>query len=426
MTDKIIELLRQSDADAFEVTDKVTEGWEFYFIGHKLDQNRAKEVEHIEVTVYKKLEDGKFLGSASDEIAPTSTPEEAKKIIQDLCQRATYVKNPYFELNSKNITVETKDYDIEKTARDYIEVMQKIPETSTEYINSYEIFAEKTTRRYVNSEGIDVTTTYPSSMLEVILNAKNDEHEIELYRMYKAGSCDKDSILKEITDSLKFGKDKLIAKPTPNLNKTTVLFSTKDPVTEIVTYLCNKTHASVKYKGYSNWEIGKEIVEGVTGDKFTVRGLKELPNSSNNTPVDSEGAPVYDMYFLKDNVPQNFWGDVQFRYYLNVKEGCIIGNYCAEGGTTPEAELREGNYLEPVEFSDFSISLIEGTFAAEIRLAYLHEGGRVTPVSGGSVTGDLNELLKNVKLSKEQKQYNNFLVPSVIKMENVTVAGSEE
>ena len=145
MTDRIIELLQESGADAWEITDKVTEGWEFYFIGHELDQNRAKNVEHISVTVYRKLEDGKFLGSASEEINPTASDEEAKKVISDLCERATYVKNPYYELNKEKVTVNSSDYDIQKTARDYIEALQQIPETSTEYINSYEIFAEKCT-----------------------------------------------------------------------------------------------------------------------------------------------------------------------------------------------------------------------------------------------------------------------------------------
>ena len=112
MTDRIIELLKASAADAFEVVEKVTEGWEFYFIGHKLDQNRVKNVKHIDVTVFKKLEDGKFIGRAADEIAPTASEEEAKKIIDDLCKRAAYVKNPYYELNKKTIPTEVRDYDV--------------------------------------------------------------------------------------------------------------------------------------------------------------------------------------------------------------------------------------------------------------------------------------------------------------------------
>ena len=82
------------------------------------------------------------------------------------------------------------------------EAMQQIPETSGEDINSYEIFAESNTRRYVNSEGVDVTVSYPSSTVEVVVNARNDKHEIELYRMYTSGTCDKENLVKEISKTL--------------------------------------------------------------------------------------------------------------------------------------------------------------------------------------------------------------------------------
>jgi PmbA protein len=424
MTDRIIELLKSSGADAWSVTDTVTEGWEFYFIGHKLDQNRVRDVQHITLEVFKKSEDGQFLGSASEELPPTATDDEAKKLIDDLCKRATFVKNPYFELNKKQVSVTNKEYDPKQMAKDYIEALQQVPETDTEYINSYEIFAECKTRRFVNSEGIDVTVTYPNSMCEVVVNAKNGDHEIELYRMYTAGTCDKDNLVKEISDTLKFGRDRLIATPTPALGKATMLLSTED-ASQIYTWAGTKMHASFKYRGYSDWEIGKEILEDVKGDKITLKALKELPNSSKNIAVDSEGAEAHDMDIITANVPQNYWGDCQFRYYTGVKDAYIAGNFFVEGGTSTEAEIRTGNYIEPVEFSDFSVDPITGDFAGEIRLAYLHEGDKVTPVSGGSVSGNLVELMKNIKLSKELRQYDNRLMPSVIKLENVTIAGVE-
>ena len=424
MTDKIIDLLKESGADAWEITDKVIEAWEFYFIKHELDQNRVRDVEHIDVTVYRKLEDGKYLGSASEEISPTASIEEAKKIIDALYERASYVKNPYFELNSKNIQVEDKDYDVEKTARDYIEALSQITETSTEYINSYEIFAEKCKRHYVNSEGIDVTVTYPTSKVEVVVNARNNQHEIELYRMYEAGSCDKELLVKEISDTLKFGKDRLIATPTPALNKATVLFSTKDAV-EIYKHFALKMFASMKYRHFSDWEIGKEIAKDIKGDKLTIKALRELPNSSMNLPVDNQGAETKDMYILKDNIPENYWGECQFRYYLGVTDSFMVGNFSVDGGTHAESELRQGQYLEPVEFSDFSVDPITGDFAGEIRLAYWHDNEKTEPVTGGSVSGSLKELIGSFALSREQRQYNNYLIPSAIKIENVTIAGAE-
>ncbi len=424
MTEKIISLLKESDANAWEITDKVTEGWEFYFIKHKLDQNRVRDVEHIDVTVYRVLEDGKFMGSASQEINPTATDDEAKKIIDELYERASFVKNPYFELNKQQVETKNSDYDVSQMAKDYIEALQQIPETSTEDINSYEIFVEKCTKRYVNSEGIDVTITYPSSKVEVVVNARNDEHEIELYRMYEAGSCDKAHLVSELTNTLRFGKDKLIAAPTPALKKASVIFSTKDS-TKLYEHLSLKMYASMKYRGYSDWEIGNEVYQDVKGDKITIKALRELPNSSNNSPIDSQGAKTRDMYILKQNIPENYWGDCQFRYYLGVTDSFIVGNMQVEGGELSEEELRSGNYLEAVEFSDFNVDPLTGDFAGEIRLAYWHDGEKVTPVSGGSVSGSLPELIKNVRLSKELKQYNNYLVPSVTRIENVTISGAE-
>ena len=40
-------LLGEAGLTAWEITDLRKRGWEFYFIRHKLDQNRAKEVEDI-------------------------------------------------------------------------------------------------------------------------------------------------------------------------------------------------------------------------------------------------------------------------------------------------------------------------------------------------------------------------------------------
>ena len=131
------------------------------------------------------------------------------------------------------------------------------------------------------------------------------------------------------------------------------------------------------------------------------------------------------MDIVVDNVAKNYWGDCQNCYYTGIKDSFIAGNFVAEGGNTTESEIRTGCYLEPVEFSDFSVDDITGDIAGEIRLAYYHDGDKVTAVTGGSVSGSLAELLKDVKLSKEMKQYDSYLVPSVIRIEGVTIAGAE-
>ena len=424
MTDKIIELLKNSGVDGWEVIDKVTEGWEFYFVKHELDQNRVRDVEHISVEVYRKLEDGKFLGSASQEISPTATEDEAKKIIADLYERASYVKNPYYELGKKSAELKNKDFDPKDMAKDFIEALNEVAETDTEYINSYEIFAEKIRKRYVNSEGVDMTVTYPNSIVEVVVNAKNEEHEIELYNMYTSGTCDKEALKKEIALSLQCGKDRLKTTPTPLIKKAPLVLSTKDAVM-IGQWIAMRMHAGMVYRKMSNWEIGKPVCDDVKGDTITMKSIKELPNSSKNIGMDSQGNIVRDMDIVRDNIPQNFWGDRQFAYYMGIKDSFMPNNYELEGGKSSEEELRQGTFLEVVEFSDFRVDNLTGDIAGEIRLGYWHDGDKTTIVSGGSVSGSLPELIKDIRFSKEQKQYDNAVVPTVIRIADITIAGVE-
>ncbi len=424
MTDKIIELLKNSGSDAWEVVDNVTEAWEFYFVKHELDQNRVRDVEHINVVVFRKMEDGKLLGSASEEISPTATEEEAKKIIADLYERASYVKNPYYELTKQSEQLKNQEFDPKDIAQSFIEVFNEIPETATEDINSYEIFAEKIKKRYVNSEGVDMTVTYPKSMVEVVVNARNEKHEIELYNMYNSGTCDKEALKKEIALSLKYGKDRLDTKPTPALKKADLVLSTSDAI-NVCKWVAMRMNAAMVFRKMSKWEIGKPICDDVKGDTFTLKSVKELPNSARNIGMDSEGSIVRDMDIIRDNVPQNYWGDRQFSYYLGVKDSFMPNNYELEGGSHSEEELRSGTFLEVVEFSDFSVDNFTGDIAGEIRLGYYHDGDKVTVVSGGSVSGSLPELIKDIRFSKEQKQYDYAVVPAVMRIADVTIAGVE-
>ena len=52
MMEKFIEILSNSAADAWEITDDKIKAWEFYFIGHRLDQHRVRAVAHITLKAF--------------------------------------------------------------------------------------------------------------------------------------------------------------------------------------------------------------------------------------------------------------------------------------------------------------------------------------------------------------------------------------
>jgi predicted Zn-dependent protease len=430
-TEEIKDILEKSGADAWELTDVATEGWEFYFIRHRLDQNRIRSTRHTTVTVYKKNEDASLMGKASAEIAPTASAEEAGALVSQLLHEAGLVQDPSYDLNApsggeagggKGSSADVRS-EVCAMAKDFIETMDDLPETATEDINSYEIFCNVNTRHFMNSNGIDVWSTSPASTIEVVANARKDGREIESYRMYHSGTCDRDALKRDLTETLAVGRDRLNAGKTPELGKCDVVFST-DAALEIYSWFAFRVSADAVYRKYSDWEPGKPVSDDLSGDRITLRALKKLDNSSRNDDFDAEGAPVRDMDLIEDGVVKAYWGSRKFSCCLGLEDSFIPGNWSAGGGKRSADEIRTGRYLEVVEFSDFQVNSVTGDIAGEIRLAYLHDGDSVSIVSGGSVSGSMNGFVKDMEFSREQRQYNNFLIPAVTRLKDVTVAGA--
>ena len=424
MLDQLLEILRASAADGWEVTDLRERGWEFYFIRHRLDQNRVSSVRHIKATVYETTDGCKTLGAATAEVPLNATDDEIKALVADLSYRASLVKNAYYTLNPAAVCKEAGESpDLAAIATAYIETMKALPETETEDINSYEIFVKGITRRFLSSTGTDVIERYPSSMAEVIVNARREGHEIELYRNFTSGECDPAVLKEELAAAMRQGRDRLVAEQTPALGKIPVVFSSDDAC-EIYQYFQSHLDPAMLLRHFSDWEIGKPVAEDLAGDRLTIRTVKTLPGSSKNFSFDREGAPIRDEVLMDAGVPRFFTGGRMFSCLMGLENTFIPTNIVFEGGTKTEEEIRSGAYLEAVEFSDFQVDPIAGDVFGELRLGYYHDGkGNVTPVSGGSVSGDMGEYLKTMTMTKETRRSDNVVFPKLTRLENVTFAG---
>lgn len=424
MMEKLKQILRESGCDGWEITDVKTHGNEYYFIGHSLDQNRVKEVRHVMLNVYKKSEDGKFLGKAGAEICPDDPEELLKKQVAQLVYNASLIRNPLYTLNPARpaVPMERKSISRNDISRDFIRLMQQVPETENEYINSYEIFVSEKEIHFENSEGADLSESYPVSMMEVVVNAKNENHEIELYRMYRSGECAAERILEDLAKTMQTGRDRLHTKPTPNLKKAPVIFSGEQAV-RIAEFFLDHTDAAFIYQRMSDWKKEEPYAKEIQGDTVTLKALKTLENSPANRSFDAEGAPIRDLVLIEEGTVKNYHGSRMFSCGIGLEDSFIVSNFELCGGTYTEEQLREGTYLEAMEFSDFQVDSLTGDIFGEIRLAYLHENGTVTPLSGGSVSGNMNELLKQMRMSRKMKTVASAAVPALIRLENVTVSG---
>ena len=409
--------------DGWELKETVKNGWEFYFIRHELDQNRTVEIRTLEVTVYKALEDGKFLGSASGEIPPTASEEEADRILSGLLFQAGLMKNPFYTLNSRPVSLPAQEaMNPEKTAEDFLTAMSEVRETPEADVNSYEIFSSVLTLHFLNSEGVEYTWSRPVSMIEVVVNARKDGHEIELYRSFDSGTCDRESLKRDVEAALLTGHDRLRAEPTPQLKDIPVLFST-DAAVNIYEYFLDRAGAVFKYRQLSPWEPGKPVADDLRGDRISLEALAQLPNSSRNLPADDEGALIEDRFLIRDGLLEQFWGNRQYSRYLGLENSSKVYNYRVSGGGRTEDELRQGDYLELVEFSDFQVDPVGGDIAGEIRLGYLHENGQVKIITGGSVSGSMTEAVRDMEMSREQVCYDTAMIPKVTKLRGLLITG---
>jgi len=427
MLEKIVGILKASGVYGWEVSDVKKQGWEFYFIRHALDQHRAKNVEHITVKVYQLVDDGAALGFASAEIAPTASPEEAEQLVRDLSYRASLVKNRPYTLTppAEAALTPAGSSDLAAISGDFIRAMDALPETAGEDVNSYEIFVSDVTRRLITSTGIDETERYPSSMIEVVINARRDGHEIELYRNFKSGSCDAAGLRRDLEKAMAYGRDRLTAVPTPVSGKFDVLFSGADAC-EIYDYFVSRMNAQMVYRKMSDWEIGKPICEAAAGDRVTVTALRELENSSANHAFDAEGARIRDTVMIEDGVARHYLGGRMFASYLGLEDAFIPTNIAVSGGSCSEEALRAGQYLEVVEFSDFQVDSMTGDIFGEIRLAYWHDGERCIPVSGGSISGSMDDFVGSLRMSRETVQHDSMRIPALTRLHGVTVTGAEQ
>lgn len=419
--------LAKLECDGWELTESVKRGWEFYFIRHQLDQNRAVEVKTVTVKLYKALEDGKFLGSASGEIPPTASEAEIDKALETLLFQASLVKNPFYTLQDKPVDVpeKTARVDVEKISESFLRALRGVRETETEDLNSYEVFVSEIERRFENSNGVRYRCVYPVSTVDLVVNARREGHEIELYRFYTSGTCDSERLRGDVERVLRFGKDRLLAEPTPKLGKGDVVFSTED-AREIYQFFAAHMNAAMKVRRLSDWEIGKPICPDATGDLVTIEALSSLPNSSRDFPVDEEGAVIRDRFLVRDGVAESFWGDRQFSQYLGLADSSNVGNFRVHGGRESAEAIRGGDYLEVVEFSDFQVDTMAGDIAGEIRLGYWHHGGETTVITGGSITGNLVEAMKTMRFSSETVQYDSAVIPAVTRLEDLRITGVKE
>lgn len=432
----MVELIKKLLSDnkeisAWKINTKETEADEMFYVGKTLNMNRAKRVTHIMLTVYKDFEaDGiKYRGSYTTEIHPTMKENEIKDIIDNAVFAAGFVKNKYYPLAAR-YDVKPEVHDSSFKSRPLVEFTPLITDAifkADNYengkVNSAELFLNKVNNKIINSEGVDVQFSGYNGFMEFVTNCRGKKEEIELYKNMSFSDFKPDKITVSVDKMINLCKEKAEAKPTPALKKGTVLL-TGESVKELLSYYVVQASASSVYKNISTLKIGENVQgENIKGDRINMKLDPKLSDSTFSAPYDSDGFPLSEVSVYEDGVLKRYWGDVEYSYYLNVEPTGNIENVVVGCGSKSEEEMKKEPYLELIAFSDFQMDGFTGDFAGEIRLGWYYDGTTRTPVTGGSISGNIKLLHNNMYLSKEDQQINNFAGPNTIQLFDVSITG---
>lgn len=170
----------------------------------------------------------------------------------------------------------------------------------------------------------------------------------------------------------------------------------------------------VKHRGLSRYELGKRIT---LNKGFSIVSDPLVPFNPGSNRFDLDGVASQRVKIIEQGVVRNYFSSQRYAHYLKVRPTGGLGVIELSPGNEPSSRLKEGKIVEIVSFSSFSPNSVSGDFSAEIRLGYLHEGGKRIPVRAAMLSGNVFAMLDTMRLSKELVVAEKYSGPVAVRFE---------
>ncbi len=408
--EKLIQLLQTTEGvSAYEILRCDKEQAELYYVGKKLETNRAVEETSTTVRVYNDFDE--YRGDSSFEILASDDEGSIEEKLLETIERAKAVKNKWYPL------VETKEnineeYPLEKPlneiATDIADAIFAGDHYQDGQLNATEIFVSLEHKTFINSLGVEHHYDHFGASYETIPTWKGEKEEVELYDFQRLETIDKEAISKHIEEVLGFAQKRAAAK---TLNEVEV--DENIPVvvqSEMVDVL---TAQLVYDASYSNHyfkmnQINQDQAVSQTPFNITLKGVET--GLTGSQVVDQNGVILGEKEIFHDGKLVGLWGGNRYGYYLNEEE--VTGNLnCAlvDGPRSDEGEIFKEKHLIVCNFSAPQLDWNSGYFGGEIRLALYFDGQQYIPLTGFSISGNIFESLQTVRFSTENEIVNEFI-----------------
>lgn len=412
--DIAIELLRADQrVSDYKVNIHRKDSYELFFVKGKLETVRRTSVCDREVTVY--VDHDEFRGESQFLIYASTTEEDLPRLIDEAVAKALLINNKHYTLPEN----ETGSFDLESNFLSYnipdlaAEIAQAVFEANdieNASLNSVEIFISEHTDTVINSRGINKTQRRYGAMLETIPTYNGERESVELYHQYNFSSFDRDTIVREVRDMLLAAKARYEAI-TPDFAINCPVILNKQEVSELMWNIAGNLGYSSVYSRSNLFKKGDDIQTVPTGDSISITMAGAAQGNAFSRRFDSDGLALREIRIVENGKAVNYYGSNRFGQYLGEEPTGALQCLLADAGSVSAEELRKGPYLEVISMSGLQVDFYSDYIGGEVRLAYYHDGGKVIPVTGISITGQLREVLGSIRLSAETAVENSYIGP---------------
>jgi PmbA protein len=442
--------------DAFErhpavhdwtVRRQLGRGVQVYLVGNQIESVRQIERESYEVELYNDhTADGEPSRGAAKVPVSRADLERLPELLETATTMARLVNNPTWSLPEPHDMPEVELADPALTdldgalaaaheAADRIRALAANEAPNDVRLSAAELFVTTVEEELENSRGLVGSMVGTHLLLEITLLARQGHEEAEYFRQAAARRMADLRIDETVTEGSRMARDKLRATapqtrvgPVVISGEALAQFFGGNAVTETGALL-SQASAAMAYTKISRLEVGRPIWgdREPQGDLLTLHANARLPYGVASYRFDADGVAAQDLPVIQDGVLRARPASQRYAQYLDLPVSGRPGMAEIKAGTTPLAELMDGDgpVYHVVAFSAPNVDELTGDFGMEIRVGYERDADGVRPLTGGSVTGNLFEALADVRLSSETRVNTSYAGPVAMRFGSLQVAGRD-
>jgi PmbA protein len=441
MLEQAVEILRKRhDVHDWVARHIHASSTQYYVIGRYPESRRTVTSERVVVTVMNDHPpangDQALVRGAAEVTLLSPDAKHVEEQVDRAVSMAALTDNPPYGLPppSEYPTVDLVDSEMQDRPWEVAEHMVRelgdaLAAEEDTRLSSAEVFVNESSVVLLNSTGASGTQTKTQLLLDFVLLASRSDKEMESHSAFTRRRAADLKVRTLAHRHAQYARDAIVAG-IPRTGTFPVIVS-DEALAELLMGLgfsplvfCSS--AQSKYQRMTTCDVGKRILkEQANGDPFTLHSNSLLPYGTRSGRFDGEGVPAQRVAIIENGILSRFWATQRYAEYLGTSATGDFGNMEIAAGSTPFESLfrGQGPLYHIVAFSAMDPDPLTGNFVGEIRLGYEIEEGQRSPIRGGSISGNLFDVLAAARLSQETIFLGDYLGPRAMRFPQVTVAG---